>query len=101
MSGDPLFRMTVNDVFSIKSRGTVVTGQIESGTIKVGDELEIVRGSGSRQKVVVAGLEIFRKQQPEAAAGDNVGVLLKNVGKADVAHGDVLTAFVSDFTWKP
>jgi elongation factor Tu len=101
MAADSLFRLKVADVFSIKGRGTVVMGLIESGTLKVGDEIEIVRGSGSRQKAVVAGLEMLRKQLPQAGAGDTVGVLLANVGKNDIARGDLLTGFDSEFTWKP
>ena len=102
MSADPSFRMTVQDVFFIRDRGTVVTGQIEQGTLKVGDELQLQRSAATR-KVVVTGLEMFHKQLNEAAAGANVGMLLKNLAKDDVKAGDILTggeaSSGSDFTW--
>ena len=107
MPTDPQFRMTVGDVFSIKGRGTVATGKIESGSLKVGDEVEIVRASGGPKKAVVAGVEMFHKVLPQVKAGDNVGVLLKDIGKNDLQHGDVLTGSADasaagwDFTWKP
>jgi elongation factor Tu len=100
MSTDPSFRMTVEDVFSIRGRGTVVTGRIESGMLRVGDELLIYRGDASRT-TVVNGIEAFRKTLKEAKAGDNVGVLLRDVTKDDVAHGDVLSGRDPQFTWKP
>lgn len=90
MSADPFFRMTVQDVFSIRNRGTVVTGQIESGTLKVGDEIQI-QGGGTTIKTVVTAIEVFRKQLEQAQAGDNVGVLLREIEKSDVRPGDVLT----------
>jgi elongation factor Tu len=89
MSADPFFRMTVEDVFSIKGRGTVVTGQIESGTLRVNDEVYI-RSARSSRKTIVTGIEAFRKILDQAQAGDNVGVLLRDVTKQDVQHGDVL-----------
>jgi elongation factor Tu len=107
MTTDPLFRMTVEDVFSIKGRGTVATGKIESGTLRVGDEVRITRQNGGIGKTAkVSGLEMFRKTAKEAAAGDNVGVLLKDVAKSDLEHGDILGAdqgadLGMDFTWKP
>ena len=104
MPTDPTFRMTVDDIFSIKGRGTVVTGQVESGTLKVGDEVQITGAAGVKKTAVVSGVEMFRKQLPEVKAGDNVGVLLKAVSKDDVQRGDVLTASTAsnlDFTWKP
>jgi elongation factor Tu len=102
MSTDPNFRMTVQDVFSIRGRGTVVTGRIESGEISVGDEINIQHG-GATKKVKIAGIEAFRKTLPRAQAGDNVGLLLKDVTKDDVQQGDVLAADYAgpDFTWKP
>ena len=100
MSTDPYFRMTVEDVFSIAKRGTVVTGRIEAGTLNVGDEVAIQGRSGER-KTVVTGIEMFRKVMNQAKAGDNVGILLKDISKQDVQHGDVLLAPSSDFTWKP
>ena len=100
MPNDPTFRMTVQDVFSIKSRGTVVTGQIEGGTISVGDEIRI-QGKSSSKTTVVTGVEVHRKVVTHAQAGDNVGVLLKDISKEDVQQGDVLTGSEFDFTWKP
>jgi len=90
MTADAFFRMTVQDVFTIRDRGTVVTGQVESGTLKVGDEIYLNRARGDRWPVVVAGLEMFRKQVTQAQAGDNVGLLLRDVEKKDVKRGDVL-----------
>lgn len=100
MSTDPAFRMTVQDVFSIKGRGTVVTGQIESGTLNVGDEIQI-QGKSSSKAIVVTGIEVFRKVINRAQAGDNVGVLLKDISKQDVQQGDVLMGSESVFSWKP
>jgi translation elongation factor EF-Tu-like GTPase len=99
MPTDPTFRMTVQEIFSIKSRGTVVTGQIESGTITVGDEIRI-QGKSSSKTTVVTGVEVYRKVVTRAQAGDNVGVLLKDINKEDVQQGDVLTGSEFDFTWK-
>ena len=90
MSTDPSFRMTVEDVFSIKGRGTVVTGKIETGTIKVGDEI-VIQGKSGELKTTVTGVEMFRKMTAQANAGDNVGLLLKNIAKPDVQQDDVLT----------
>jgi elongation factor Tu len=99
MTTDPFFRMTVEDVFSIKGRGTVVTGKIESGTIKVGDEISI-QGKNGEKKTIVSGIEMFRKTMSQANAGDNVGLLLKDIAKPNVQQGDVLLAPNQDFTWK-
>ena len=99
MSTDPFFRMTVEDVFSIAKRGTVVTGKIESGTIKVGDEISI-QGKNGEKKTIVSGVEMFKKIMSQANAGDDVGVLLKDIGKQDVQRGDVLLSPNQDFTWK-
>jgi elongation factor Tu len=101
MSGDPSFRMTVEDVFSIKGRGVVATGRVESGQIQVGDEIQIATQSGSQKKATVTGVEAFRKQLTQAGAGDNIGVLLRGVVKGDVNRGDILTGTDIDFTWKP
>jgi elongation factor Tu len=101
MAIDPAFRMPVEDIFSIKGRGTVITGRIESGTLKVGDEVQITSQSGIKKTAVVAGLEIFRKQLAEAKAGDNVGVLLKDIARNDVQRGDVLVGRDPYFSWKP
>jgi elongation factor Tu len=85
------FLMAVEDVFSIQGRGTVVTGRIERGVVKVNDEIEIV-GLRPTQKTVVTGVEMFRKLLDRGEAGDNVGVLLRGVGKEDVERGQVLCA---------
>ena len=100
MSTDPFFRMTVEDVFSIKGRGTVVTGRIETGTVRVGDEI-ILQGRNGEKRIIVSGIEMFRKTMNQAGTGDNVGLLLKDVDRADVQQGDVLIPPGSDFTWKP
>lgn len=86
---DKPFLMPVEDVFSIKGRGTVVTGRVERGAIKVNEEIEIV-GLKETKKTVVTGLEMFRKTLDEAMAGDNVGVLLRGVEKDDVERGQIL-----------
>jgi elongation factor Tu len=78
-----------------------VTGQIESGTLKVGDEVQITGQMGAKKTAVVSGVEMFRKQLTEAKAGDNVGVLLKTITKDDIQRGDVLVGRDMDFTWKP
>jgi elongation factor Tu len=81
--------MPIEDVFSIAGRGTVVTGRIERGIVKVGDEIEIV-GIKPTQKTVVTGVEMFRKLLDSGEAGDNVGVLLRGVKKEEVERGMVL-----------
>lgn len=86
---DKPFLMPVEDVFSIKGRGTVVTGRIETGVVKVNEEIEIV-GLKDSSKTVVTGVEMFRKMLDQGQAGDNVGVLLRGVGKDDVERGQVL-----------
>lgn len=96
MSTDPFFRMTVADVFFIRGRGTVVTGQIESGTLNVGDEI-YVRSSSSSRKVTVSGIEMFRKILDQAKAGDNVGVLLRDITKQNVQKDDVLLGLDIEF----
>jgi len=83
------FLMPIEDVFSIEGRGTVVTGRIERGTIKVSDEVEIV-GLRDTQKTVVTGVEMFRKLLDQGQAGDNVGCLLRGTKKEDVERGQVL-----------
>jgi elongation factor Tu len=100
MATDPLFRMTVQDVFSIRGRGTVVTGKIESGILNVGDEISLQR-QGSVKKTIVTGIEAFRKEIQQAQAGDNVGVLLRDVNKPDIQRGDVLVGSDSEFSWNP
>ncbi|GAB6183715.1 elongation factor Tu [Thermodesulfovibrio hydrogeniphilus] len=86
---DKPFLMPIEDVFSISGRGTVVTGRVERGIIKVGDEVEIV-GLGPTRKTVATGVEMFRKILDEGRAGDNIGVLLRGIGKDEVERGMVL-----------
>ena len=86
---DKPFLMPIEDVFSITGRGTVVTGKIEQGILKVNEEVEIV-GIRSTHKTVATGIEMFRKLLDEGRAGDNVGVLLRGVGKDEVERGQVL-----------
>ncbi len=86
---DKPFLMPVEDVFSITGRGTVATGRIERGKVKVGDEVEMV-GLGAAKKAVVTGVEMFRKLLDEGFAGDNVGLLLRGVGKEEIERGMVL-----------
>ncbi len=86
---DKPFLMPVEDVFSIKGRGTVATGRIERGVVKVGDEVEII-GLNKDKKSVVTGVEMFRKQLDEGQAGDNVGILLRGVEKDEVVRGQVI-----------
>jgi elongation factor Tu len=86
---DKPFLMPIEDIFSISGRGTVVTGRIERGKVKVGEEVEIV-GFRETRKTVVTGVEMFKKQLDEGLAGDNAGLLLRGVGKDDVERGMVL-----------
>ncbi|RXJ96765.1 elongation factor Tu [Arcobacter sp. AHV-9/2010] len=86
---DKPFLMPVEDVFSISGRGTVVTGRIELGTIKVGEEIEIV-GFGDTRKTTVTGVEMFRKEMDQGQAGDNCGILLRGIKKEEVERGQVL-----------
>jgi len=86
---DKAFLMPVEDVFSISGRGTVVTGRIERGIIKVGDEIEVV-GIRPTQKTTVTGVEMFRKLLDEGRAGDNAGLLLRGLKRDDVERGQVL-----------
>ncbi len=88
---DKPFLMPMEDIFTISGRGTVVTGKIERGMVKVGEEIEIV-GFGETRKRVVTGVEMFRKILDEGQAGDNVGVLLRGTDKDDVERGMVLAA---------
>jgi elongation factor Tu len=84
------FLMPVEDVFSIKGRGTVVTGKVSRGVLKVNEEVEIVGLSEKTKKTVVTGIEMFRKSLDEAMAGDNVGLLLRGVEKDEVQRGQVI-----------
>jgi elongation factor Tu len=86
---DQPFLMPIEDVFSIEGRGTVVTGRVERGIVKVGEEIEII-GLRDTQKTVVTGVEMFRKLLDEGRAGDNVGCLLRGLKKEDVERGQVL-----------
>jgi len=86
---DQPFLMPIEDIFSISGRGTVVTGRIERGKVKVGEEVEIV-GIRDTRKTVVTGVEMFKKQLDEGMAGDNAGLLLRGIGKDDVERGMVL-----------
>ncbi len=86
---DQPFLMPIEDVFSISGRGTVVTGRVERGIVKVGEEIEIV-GIRDTQKTTVTGVEMFRKLLDEGRAGDNIGALLRGVGREDVERGQVL-----------
>ena len=88
---DNPFLMPVEDVFSIKGRGTVVTGKIERGVVKINEEIEIV-GIKDTRKVVVTGVEMFRKTLDQGQAGDNVGLLLRGIERDDVERGQVLAA---------
>jgi elongation factor Tu len=86
---DKPFLMPIEDVFSISGRGTVVTGRVERGVVKVGEEIEIV-GLKATAKTVVTGVEMFRKLLDQGEAGDNIGALLRGVGREDVERGQVL-----------
>ncbi len=88
---DKPFLMPIEDVFSITGRGTVVTGRVEQGMLETGTKVEIV-GIRELQKTTVTGVEMFRKLLDEAQAGDNVGLLLRGVGKEDVERGQVVAA---------
>lgn len=87
---DKPFLMPVEDVFSIKGRGTVVTGRIETGTIKVGDEIEIIGLTDENKKSTVTGVEMFHKQYEKGEAGMNCGLLLRGIDKEQVQRGQVL-----------
>ncbi|WOK37654.1 elongation factor Tu [Sphingomonas sp. C3-2] len=86
---DKPFLMPIEDVFSISGRGTVVTGRVETGIVKVGEEVEIV-GIRDTKKTTVTGVEMFRKLLDEGRAGDNIGALIRGVGREDVERGQVL-----------
>ena len=83
-----MFRMTVEDVFAIRNRGAVATGRVESGSLRVGDTVQIDGTLEAR----VDGIEVFRKSIDEAKVGDNIGVLFKGIGKSQLNRGSVLTA---------
>jgi len=87
---DKPFLLAIEDIFSITGRGTVVTGRVERGKIKIGDSVEIVGMNSDTRKTVATGLEMFRKTLDESQAGDNIGVLLRGVDKTEVERGQVL-----------
>ena len=87
---DKPFLMPIEDVFGIKGRGTVVTGRVERGTVKVGEEVEIIGMKGEVRKIVVTGVEMFKKLLDQGMAGDNIGCLLRGVERDDVERGQVL-----------
>jgi elongation factor Tu len=87
---DKPFLMPIEDVFTITGRGTVVTGRVEQGVLKVGEEIEIVGIDEKTSKTVVTGIEMFRKMLDEAQAGDNAGILLRGTKKEEVQRGQVL-----------
>ena len=87
---DKPFLMAIEDVFTITGRGTVATGRVERGIVKVGDEVEIVGIHAETKKTVVTGVEMFRKLLDQAQAGDNIGVLLRGIARAEIERGQVL-----------
>jgi elongation factor Tu len=89
---DKPFLMPVEDVFSITGRGTVATGRVDRGVLKVSDEVEIIGLTEERRKVVVTGVEMFRKLLDQAQAGDNIGALLRGVQRTEIERGQVLAA---------
>jgi elongation factor Tu len=89
---DKPFMMAIEDVFSITGRGTVATGRVDRGILKVSDEVEIVGLTDERRKVVVTGVEMFRKLLDQAQAGDNIGALLRGVQRTEIERGQVLAA---------
>lgn len=93
MSSDPSFQMTVADVFSIRGRGTVVTGKIEQGRVRAGDVLEL-RGTFDAQEVVVSAVERLHKKVDQACAGDFVGILFKDITNEDISRGDELVGIL-------
>jgi elongation factor Tu len=86
---DPFFHMQVQDVFSIRNRSTVLTGKIDTGTLRTGDEV-VIRSRNGDKRAVVAGIEAFKKTLDQANAGHTVGILLAEISKADVQPGDEL-----------
>ena len=87
---DQPFLMPVEDVFTITGRGTVATGRVERGTVKLQDEVEIIGLTTERRKTVVTGVEMFRKLLDQAEAGDNIGALLRGIDRKDIERGQVL-----------
>ena len=89
-TGDGSFRMPVEDIFTIHGRGTVVTGRVQSGTVRVGMDVNVIRDGGVATTTTITGVEMFRKVLDSATAGDNVGLLLKGLGKEQLRQGDLL-----------
>ncbi len=89
-TGDGTFQMTVEDVFAIQNRGTVVTGRVASGTVRVGMQVNVVRDGGVAFTTEVSGVEMFRKVLDSASAGDNVGLLLKGLSREQLHSGDLI-----------
>jgi len=87
---DKPFLMPVEDVFTITGRGTVATGRVERGTVKVGDEVQVIGLREEIKKTVITGVEMFRKLLDQAVAGDNIGVLLRGIDRKDIERGQVL-----------
>jgi elongation factor Tu len=87
---DKPFLMPVEDVFTITGRGTVATGRVERGVVKVGDEVQLVGLAEETKKTVVTGVEMFRKLLDQAQAGDNIGVLLRGIDRKEIERGQVL-----------
>lgn len=98
MPVDPSFRLTAQDVFSIKGRGVVVVGRVESGEIKVGDEV-YYKGPSGVQKSTVRGIEMFHKQIPQGVMGDTVGILLEGVSHGEIQRDHVLSGNDADYSW--
>jgi elongation factor Tu len=90
MGFGPYFRLTVEDVFIIRNRGTVVTGIVDRGSVKVGDEVHI-NGASSAGVAVVTEIEIHKRQMPEASEGDMVGLLFRDSTAEQIKRGDILT----------
>ncbi|MGC4941790.1 EF-Tu/IF-2/RF-3 family GTPase [Kribbella sp. DT2] len=88
---DVPFQLRVEDVFSITGRGTVITGRVLAGMVRVHDTVGVQRGGAEVLRTVVTGVEMFRRTTDQAVAGDNVGLLLQDLDKSDVQQGDVLT----------
>ena len=89
---DKPFLMAIEDVFSIEGRGTVVTGRIDRGIVKVGDSVDVLGMGREPQKTAVTGVEMFNKSMKEGQAGDNVGILLRGFKRTDVERGQILAA---------
>ena len=100
MTTDPSFHMIVEDVFFIRNRGTVVTGKIETGTLKVGDQV-VIHGRNGEKTTTVTGIEAFHKVLDQANPGDPVGILLKDISREDIQKGDEILSPETDFSWKP